>query len=257
MKRNTIFWHLLLFLILINPSVFAQNSINLSFDNEDELQELNWLHTLENWPDMVKEVSIEEGNLIIKPWTSGWYADYMAPFLFTNTTGDFSVEARVRINGIEGGDPKSEWSLGGIMIREETGMTSDTWTPGNQNWLFLTTGVANNINRPVFETKTTIASNSSLRLRPGNREWVTLRIDRNRSVFRLMYRYDHETEYTQLEEFIRPDLPRDLQVGLVAYTDFYSAEQELMDNVRKYNSTVVEYGKPDLTFTISDFEIHQ
>lgn len=245
------------FSILFLGKANGQNSLSFNFENQSELEDFTWLHDKENWPNMVKDVYIEKGILTIIPWTSGWYADYMAPYLFTEVTGDFLVESKVFAGGITNEKSTSEWSLGGVMVREPLKFTSRDWKPNNQNWVFFTTGVANNIDQPVFETKTTIDSKSFLRLHPNNREWVEMRITRRGSVFKLLYKYENDSEWTLIEEFLRPDLPKKLQVGLVAYTDFYSAERELMRDLKKYNSTVVKYGKPDLKFEIDYFRIKQ
>ena len=38
------------------------------------------------------EVRGDSGQLYLEPWTSGWYADFHAPFLFREVSGDFVVE---------------------------------------------------------------------------------------------------------------------------------------------------------------------
>ena len=47
------------------------------------------------------------------------------------------------------------------------------------------------------------------------------------------------------ERFHRSDLPRTLEVGLIAYTDWNSAG-ELQRDPQRFNTTVLRTGKPDL-----------
>ena len=205
----------------------------------------------------MKNIAVNQGMLIMEPNTSGWYADYHAPFLFKEVTGNFTATTRLKVSGLNSKVPKTTWSLSGIMIRAPRNITSKTWTPNGENWMFLTTGFANDLKQPVFETKTTVNSRSKLKLHPNKLDWVSLKIDRKGGVFTLFYRYDDKSEWIQLETFIRNDLPKTLQVGLNAYTDFYSAGKELMNDYYKYNTTVVNYGKPDLRVKVDYFRIQQ
>jgi hypothetical protein len=118
---------------------------------------------------MLKRMAVDEasGELRLEPYTSGWYEDFHAPFLFREVTGDFVVTARLRADGLDGGVPGVPWSLAGLMVRAPRGVTPATWRPGGEGWLFLTTGVADAPGRPVFETKTTLDSRSTLRLHPA------------------------------------------------------------------------------------------
>ncbi len=232
-------------LIVLSTRIEAQQ-LSDDFSNELSLQNWKRFYIEEGWPDMMKRIEIKDGFLEMEPWTSGWYADYHAPFLFKEITGDFSVECRLLISGVKKANPSATWSLSGLMVRSPREISSENWVPKGENWIFLTTGVARSVDRPVFETKTTINSKSTLKLHPNKLDWVQLRIVRTATLFTLYYKYDQDVDWIQIEQFSRPDLPPKLQVGINAYTDFYSAKKELMNNLKKYNSTVVKYGNPDL-----------
>jgi len=105
---------------------------------------------------MAKRIEVVDGKLIIEPWTSGWYADFHAPFVFQEISGDFTVTTRLRIRGKSTDLPNEPWSLAGLMVRAPRPNSGKSWTPNGENWLFLTTGIAFEIDKPVFETKTTV-----------------------------------------------------------------------------------------------------
>jgi len=204
----------------------------------------------EGWPSMVKRMTVDEasGELRLEPYTSGWYEDFHAPFLFREVTGDFVVTARLRADGLDGGVPTVPWSLAGLMVRAPRDVTPATWRPGGEGWLFLTTGVADAPGQPVFETKTTVASRSTLRLQPARAGWVELRIVRRGPAFELLTRYDGE-EWVTRERFDRPDLPATVQVGINAYTDWYSAGALRADPLR-FDTTVIRDGTPGLLLRV-------
>ena len=216
------------------------------FDGRSTLANWRQFHEVEGWPNMTKRLELRDaaGELYLEPQTSGWYADFHAPFVFREVTGDFVVTTRLRADGLTGSLPRAPWSLAGLMVRAPRAATPATWTPGGEDWLFITTGVAEDVATPVLETKSTRHSQSRLRLHPARAGWVELRITRRGSAFELASRWDGE-EWVVRERFEREDLPATLQVGLNAYTDWYSTTALQADPLR-FNTTVVTNGKPDL-----------
>lgn len=231
--------------VLMQLSLLGQMNHSDEFEDAGSLDNWKRFYKEEGWPDMMKSIDIADGFLVMEPYTCGWYADYHAPFIFKEIQGDFTVHARLKISGVSSPKPQTAWSLSGLMIRTPREVIPSTWKPMGENWIFLTTGYAIDSRNPVFETKTTINSKSELQLHPARREWVELRIKREGHVFTLYSKYD-DGDWKELERFERLDMPAMVQVGLNAYTDFYSAGQELMNDVKKYNTTVVKYGNPDL-----------
>ncbi|KUG07195.1 hypothetical protein [Solirubrum puertoriconensis] len=223
----------------------------LSDDFNDAASLGNWkqFHQAEGWPSMVARAEvggIAKGLLYLEPTTSGWYADFHGAFMYKEVTGDFFVTSRLKITGKTAELPATTWSLAGLMVREaRPTATPANWKPNGENWLFLTAGIAEPVGQPVFESKTTVNSRSNLKLRPAKTGWVELGIMRVRAAFVLLYRYDGETQWHVHERFYRRDMPRTVQVGLNAYTDWYSAQQYHNDPMR-FNTTIVSNGKPDL-----------
>lgn len=71
----------------------STSDLNASFLKDEELASWKWLHQTEGWPDKAKRKEIKDGNLLLEPGTSGWFADKNAPFLYKDIRGDFDVSA--------------------------------------------------------------------------------------------------------------------------------------------------------------------
>ncbi|HEX7828272.1 MAG TPA: DUF1349 domain-containing protein [Thermoanaerobaculia bacterium] len=232
----------ILILLLLTVPLFADD-LSDEFATADSLAKWSRFETAEGWPDMAKRVAVDDGKLVVEPWTSGWYAEFHAPFLFREVSGAFDVTARVRVRGKKSDLPDEPWSLAGLMVREARPNSAKTWEPRAENWLFLTTGIAFETGKPVFETKTTVNSRSNLKLAPARSGWIELRIVRSGPNFTLMSRYDGE-EWQTRETFFRSDLPRTLQVGVNAYTGWNSA-QDLQNDPQKFNTTILKDRRAD------------
>lgn len=66
----------------------------------------------------------------------------------------------------------------------------------------------------------------------GRARDVDLRIARQGELFSLLHRIEGATEFTLHDQFIRPDLPARLNVGLTAYADWASVADIYPDFVR-------------------------
>jgi regulation of enolase protein 1 (concanavalin A-like superfamily) len=221
--------------------------VDEEFADSAALGRWTWFHDAERWPDMRRRTAVRTagtGELYLEPHTSGWYADFHGPFLYRLVAGDFVATARVLAEAPDGGVPRIPWSLGGLMVRAPRAVDSATWTPGGEQWLFITAGVADQPSRPVLETKTTVGSRSALRLHPVRAGWVELRVTRTGPAFELASRQDGE-EWVTRARFDRPELPDTLQVGINAYTDWYHASA-LHDDPRRFNATVLHDGNAGL-----------
>lgn len=222
------------------------------FDSSATLQQWTRFEPANGWPDHLRRAEVREGMLELEPWTSGWYAEFHAPFLHREIAGDFLVTTRIAAEGRDGGIPTSPWSLAGLMVREARAVSPGNWEPRAENWLFITTGVAHRIDTPVFESKTTVNSRSNLKLRPAPAGWTELGIARIGPTFLLLVRDGDDGAWRIHERFYRSDLPRTVQVGLVAYTDWNSAG-ELQRDPQRFNTTVMRDGKPDLVARVDWF----
>lgn len=173
------------------------------------------------WPDKSKRLDIDTstpGALHLQPYDSAWVRDLHAPYLFKTVEGDFDVRARVRVRGESTPAPTDTWALGGLLARFPGFTTARTWEPRRENWMFITTGIGDRPGEVMTETKMTVNSDSSLKLRPFQDGWVELRLVRVGSAFIALARADGAREWQVRDRFHRMLAPPQLQVGLVAYT---------------------------------------
>jgi hypothetical protein len=180
---------------------------------------------------------VRQGMLQLQPKASGWYADYQAPFIYKTFAGDFDVRTRIKVSGANAELPTADWSLAGLMVRQPKRTTSADWQPRQENWLFITTGVADNVQLPVVETKTTNNSLSNLKLRPAKAGWVELRMVRIDAAFILLRKYDGE-KWEVMDRFYRPLLRGPLQIGLAAYSGWNTISPDLQRTPKLFNETV-------------------
>lgn len=180
--------------------------------------------------------TVEEGQLVLRPTSSGWFEDMQAGHLYRQIAGDFIVTARIKVDGTVKAVPQRSFSLGGLFVRApQDDLTAESWQPGRENWLFFSTGTAWPAGERHFEIKTTYNSLSTLKISPAPAGWVTLRIARQGELFTLLHKAEDAADWTLLDQFIRPDLPETLNVGLTAYADWDSAAPIYPDFVR-YNT---------------------
>ena len=240
----------LLALLLLSLPLAAQDVASLSddFSSKDSLSRWTRFDAAEGWPDMLERADVADGKLVLEPWTSGWYAEFHAPFLYKEVAGAFVVTARLRVRGKKSDIPAEPWSLAGLMVREPRPGSGKAWEPRGENWLFLTTGIAHETGKPVFETKTTVNSRSNLKLAPAKSGWVELRIVRVGPSFILLSRYDGE-KWQVRERFFRTDLPRSVQVGVNVYTGWNSA-QDLQNDPQRFNTTVLKDRRADAVLEV-------
>lgn len=182
---------------------------------------------------------VEGGTLLLRPLSSGWFEDMQAGHLYREVEGNFVVTARLRVEGTRAALPQTLFSLAGLFIRApREGLTAANWQPGRENWLFFSIGTAFPAGTPQFETKTTFNSLSTLRIfdaapayPQGRAAWVELRVARQGELFSLLHRIEGQREFTLLDQFIRPDLPALLHVGLTAYADWNTQTNHYPDFV--------------------------
>lgn len=234
------------------PNTPAPNPTALSdeFDSAASLQNWRWAHDTDGWANHMQRAAVNaNGQLEMEPGVTAWYAELNAPLLYKEVTGDFDVRARLRVDGLTGPVPTRLWSLAGLMVRAPRRTRATDWQPKEENWLFITTGVAYEAGKPVFETKSTTNSISNLKVRPARSGWLELRVVRSGPSFLLLYRFEGQDAWTLHERMHRVIMPRTLQVGLICYTDYLSAEQDAMQDYKKFNNTIYP-GQPDLRLTV-------
>lgn len=203
----------------------------------------------EGFSEKWAEAGIRDGQLRIRPKSSGWFEDNFGGFLYKTVTGNFTVTTRLKVEGITGLTPRTAFSLAGIFVRQPRVVRADNWQPKGENWLFFSTGTADDAGKPQFEIKSTYQSTSTLKTLPARAGWMELRIVRLNEIFTLLYRYEGTTDWQLLDQFIRPDLSTTLQVGLTAYSDWPSVEKTYPD-YQRYNTKGTPEEHADLIATI-------
>ena len=230
----------------------STSTLNASFLNTEELASWKWLHQTEGWPDKAKRKETKDGNLILEPGTSGWFADKNAPFLYKDIRGDFDVRARIRATGLTSDIATTNWSLGGLMVRVPKRGDKTQWKEKEENWMFITTGVAEESGKQVIETKYTLNSRSNLKLRDAKAAWITLRVVRVGNAFIMLYKYDEDKTWTVHDRFYLVDWPPVLQVGLNCYTNSMAVPSNILwgDPFKFNNEEFDHLGKLDFRLTV-------
>lgn len=228
------------------------DSLSDKFSNASSLASWQQWHTTEGQPDKWKSFQIKNDLLELQPHASGWYADYAAPFLYKMIDGNFDVRTKIKVSGAKDALPQTEWSLAGLMVRQPK-RPGAAWEPRQENWLFLTMGIAEPKGVPVFEAKSTTNSISNLKLRPAKEGWVELRIVRMQASFILMYRYEGE-EWTILERLYRPQMPYQLQVGINAYSGWNVIPAAAKADATTHNKSVLKDVPTDMLVQIDHIE---
>ncbi len=199
--------------------------LNDEFDDSSTLADWQRVDVVEQWGAEPLETwdidTSEPGRMTLVPTTATWFRNWRGALAFKEISGDFAITTNARVtarDGVSLPDPASEYSLGGIMIRTPRTITPATWTPGGENFVFLSVGQGN-ANRWQNEIKTTTDSDSELRLSNAAGPDCELRIVRLGTVVVALLR-DPCDVWRIHDRFERTDLPDTLQAGVVAYTDW-------------------------------------
>lgn len=221
----------------------------------------NWLriHQIEGWGNDVLSIfdigQRRPGRLVMIPHSSTWYAEWRGELTYKLVAGDFVVTTDVEVSRRGGGGPpRASFSLAGIMVRAPRAMTTPAqWTPGGQNYVFLSLGAANTPGTYQLEVKTTVNSVSTLEISPGaSRAQIQVaRVGRHLILLRRLA----GGAWVVHRRYSRPDFPAALQAGLTVYTDWPSCERVgyaahntgvLTNGARLSNGMTVSGATPDL-----------
>lgn len=234
----------------------------LSDEFNDPLTLANWqrLWQFEGWPgDQLQEIDVgitRPGFLTMLPYTSSWFQDLRGVLAFKLVSGDFVVSTRFQATNRAGtGAPERSFSLAGLFVRQPRPITSPAeWTPGGENYIFLSAGSANQPGTYQYEVKTTQDSDSVLQISPACQgpcaaapvfELRAARLEDDH--FILLRREPGSPDWQVHRRYPRSDLAETLQVGLTTYTDWENiAGPYWPDNQFGHNNTVITDGNPDL-----------
>lgn len=181
----------------------------------------------------------------------GWYADNQGPLLFKSVTGNFVVEIAVNVvnRAAPTQAPTGAYNAGGLVIRDPT-----STSPGQQRWVMYNMGLQNGTFAREAKTTRANPNGASLstlflmETTPGIHNG-RLRVCRMGDTFRFFHWMPDETGWTEeayntaspnptqpmgsgagepspgvvppsggnpgVIQFVRPDLPQTLQVGLM------------------------------------------
>ncbi|MEZ4647587.1 MAG: hypothetical protein R3E97_02165 [Candidatus Eisenbacteria bacterium] len=208
-------------------AIAANDLCPLSDEFDDATTLPNWtrIHEHEEWfADQLEVFDIDgtiPGQMTLMPHTVVWYQDYRGPLVFKEVTGDAAITGFVTVTGRDGVSvPSSDYSLGGILVREPRSVTPGTWAPGGENYVFLSIGYGQVSPRAFqFEVKTTIDSVSNLELSPAAGASAQIQTARVGEYVIALIR-EAPGDWRVHRRYHRPDFGPTLQVGAVSYTDW-------------------------------------
>lgn len=229
----------------MNPKKNSQTQLNdelsiLSDDFTNSQSLSNWQthHQTEDWPNFTSKVEIKETESIfhIEPTTSAWYGEFhRSPYYFKLVKGNFTVMTKLKVTGHNTPSPMQGFSLAGLMLRSPRPNHIAKDKKGYENWMFLSTGSATKKGKPQFESKNTLNGKSKLKVFPSKQGWIYLSISRIDHQYYQCYRYDGEQQWTLLRVIDRPDFANEIQVGMLAYSGFWSLLKWYF-NTKKFNT---------------------
>lgn len=239
----------LLFFVIENGAAQGDlSALTDEFDNPASIADWSRVYQTESWgANQLEEFDIDTtrpGFARMVPYSSSWFDNWRGVLAYKLVEGDFVVTTRVQSrNRAETGPPGSQYSLAGIMIRTPRNITPATWTPGGENYLFLSFGAAGDPGNYQFEVKTTVNSMSTLVYEDIASDESTIQAARFGEVF-ILLRRTPTTAWTIHRRYHRPDMPQELQVGMTCYTDWPLVQAT--DPFTHNGTAYAGQGNPDL-----------
>lgn len=202
------------------------------------------------------------GSMHLVPYTTTWFQDQRGPLLFKMVEGNFVAVTRVRVTNLRGtGLPVYAFSLAGLMARVSKGPDFDgpeDWEADEEQYVFVGIGRGNRPASAGFELETKITRPSNMGesesiVTPHGQDFTVsemaqLAIVRAGNRFAIFFRPDipgDETSWEFVARYNSPGLPRSLQVGMVAYSNYNGTiGRDLSTEV--YNESVLDDGDRDL-----------
>lgn len=239
------------------------------FEDPATLSQWQRVWQVEGWPhDQLEVWDIDQsapGRMTLMPYTSSWFQDLRGVLAFKLLSGDFVVDTRFTATNRAGdAAPGGLYSLAGLFIRTPRALTSpEQWTPGGENYVFLSAGAADMPNTYQHEVKTTIDSDSVLHISSACDPDCAavpifqLRAARLDAVHLILLRRPQGGEWRVHRRYRREDFPATLQVGLTAYTDWASIFGTYWpSNQFGHNMTLITTGNPDLLARFEHVRFH-
>jgi len=261
-------FHLMTLCCFMSLTAYNQTPLenfNDEFTNQQTLKNWKLFHEEEGWPNHTLKLDINQSTpnaLHLEPQTGFWYGEvHCGPFLYKTIKGNFTVVTRIQVNGKRTEVPEKLFSLAGLMVRSPRPNNFPKTKPKQENWLFMSTGFAKKTKGippgPQFETNLTVNSKSNLKIYPAPKGWVDLSISRIGNTFYLMYK-ESLGSWQCIRTVSNPEMKSELQVGLIAYTDFNNKmKRRYLFGRKKLNTTVYQDGQPDLIAKVDYFRVYR
>ncbi len=228
------------------------------FDDPATLAQWSRLYQVEGWPDQLESWDIalsRPGHMRLLPYTSSWFEDLRGVLVFKPVTGDFMVSTRFfASNRAQTGAPQALYSLAGLFVRAPRDIQEPgDWTPGGENYVFLSAGSADSPGTYQYEVKTTENSVSVLHITNAcdtpcePLRAFELRAARLEEEHFILLRREPGGAWQVHRRYPRSAMPPTLQVGVTGYTDWGSINGVYWPHDQfGHNNTVILNGNPDL-----------
>jgi hypothetical protein len=170
-----------------------------------------WRQAVEGGPPQTAVFDVnasQAGMLSIQPLTSGWFGVYSGPFLYQHVRGDIVLEVEVFAGrvGLLDAAPTRPYNSAGIVVRDPVhGRNADNW---------LMVNIGHQAEFVGTETKTTVNSQSVLILDEAPHRG-RLRLCRVGTTYVMARFLTSDETWTEIRRYERPDLPDEVQLGLV------------------------------------------
>lgn len=244
------------------------------FDNAASITDWQRLDQTEGWGATRLQTwnvnTARAGNMRLMPMVSGWYENYVGPYVYRMVTGDFVATMRMQVTRRNGaaGRPSSNYSIGGFKLRVPKAIThagqvpGSDWVSGTENHVTFNFGTGDTQGQPngqqweciVGSTRDSMATyyNSTTGV-PVGVDTVTIQIVRVGSSIALLRQHPGGQWIVQ-HRFTRLDFPQTLQLGFMSVTDYNAiAGQSPFDHNRSANGT----GNPDVVMDVDYFRIRR
>jgi hypothetical protein len=209
-----------------NSTPASKGSILIPSTEEEPAAEWKTLNT-----DMA-DVWHESDSFTLRPNTECiWWKKGKGPMVFKEARGDFYFSSGIRTR--KKSDtlkfPDDAWQLAGIIIRSPA-------DESKENYVFISVGFRESYLQ--IEVKNTVDNETT----SHNYEWPSgdaeLMIQRESGVFGMHVRpYGTKAAWKRIQTIYRPDMPRNLQAGITAYS--YSYGRNIHDFIAYFDDITI------------------
>ncbi len=199
------------------------------FDNAATLANWQRLYQHENWhADPLTGLDIDTDDtsaLTMIPSASSWWYDRIGALCYKEVSGDFVISTNIRVTDASGtGAPASLYSLAGLMARVPQAPGYDAqldFAIGQQNYYDFLLGFTTSGPEMLYNhTQAGVSENPAF---PVGGYEVEIRLARLGDVVISLYR-EPGGAWQVNEAVTHPGLADTLQVGIVAFSDWYGAD---------------------------------